>query len=400
MADRDRARDLSVVIVALAAIVVALAAALVAVRRHHDDTARRDRAALDRLGPASDGPPRGLPISRAAFDADVRSVEVAGPVTGLHTLRLPAAPAISIVSSATDAAGGALGRGTLHIGAGQVTFAADDLVVNTRLRIQADGAHTSAPLFLRANGPVTVTAAQLGFVAASPSGDGAAAALTGPVRVELGGSATAIVAVDVAVADLPDQLHLSSNEADLSWAGRGFLAVGGAPVMRAEYLGLRAQDLDVLVQRGSGTFTVAGRARALQAFADGVPQLRTTARIDVVRLDRRVGIFTSHPAFTWVPRNLGGTYDMAILRVRPGNDVSRGVRLGLLPMPPMFGGEAHPPVGGVTDGLHGGGAIDSLIARHGDDERDVGYDAPPGSHLVLVVEGNFATITVDVVVPP
>ena len=95
-------------------------------------------------------------------------------------------------------------------------------------------------------------------------------------------------------------------------------------------------------------------------------------------------------------RNLGNTYDMAILSIHPGNVAARGVHIGLRPMPPMFGGESHALVGGDTAGLKSGDAIDSLVARHGDDKRSLGYDAAPGVALVLVVQGNFDPITVTV----
>jgi hypothetical protein len=88
---------------------------------------------------------------------------------------------------------------------------------------------------------------------------------------------------------------------------------------------------------------------------------------------------------------------MAILAIHPVNAAAGNVHLGLLPMPPMFGGEAHALTGGDTGGLKGGGAVDSLIARNGDDKRSIGYDAlPPGTVLVLVVQGNFDPITVTV----
>ena len=108
------------------------------------------------------------------------------------------------------------------------------------------------------------------------------------------------------------------------------------------------------------------------------------------------GFLARRHAFVWTPRNLDNTYDMAILSIHPGNAAARGVHLGLLPMPAMFGGEPHALVGGDTAGLKGGDTIDSLVARHGDDKRSIGYDAPPGVPLVLIVQGNFDTITVTV----
>ena len=129
---------------------------------------------------------------------------------------------------------------------------------------------------------------------------------------------------------------------------------------------------------------VHGTGLALQAYANGVPQLRISARIDVLSTGATTGFFAYRHAFVWTPRNLDNHYDMAILSIHPGNAAARGVHLGLLPMPAMFGGEPHAAVGGDTAGLKGGDAIDSLIARHGDDKRSIGYDAarrrPAGAH--------------------
>ncbi len=148
----------------------------------------------------------------------------------------------------------------------------------------------------------------------------------------------------------------------------------------------------VTVARGS----LQGTGLALQAFADGVPQLRTTAVVNVSTIHGTTGVLNQKRAFVWTPRNLGSTYDMAILRIRPGNAAAAGVHVGLFPMPPMFGGEPHGLVGGDTTGIKGGLPIESLNARNGDDKRSIGYDAPAGTQMVLIVEGNFDPVTITV----
>jgi hypothetical protein len=196
--------------------------------------------------------------------------------------------------------------------------------------------------------------------------------------------------------DAPTDLSVASSEADLSWAGSGSIITSQGPPLQATYLGVRAQQLHATLHRASGTVEVHGTGLALQAYANGVPQLRTRAQIDVLSTGATTGFLGRRHAFVWTPRNLGNTYDMAILSIHPGNAAASGVHVGLQPMPPMFGGEAHALVGGDTAGLKGGDAIDSLVARHGDDKRSIGYDAPPGVPLVLIVQGNFDTVTVTV----
>jgi hypothetical protein len=195
--------------------------------------------------------------------------------------------------------------------------------------------------------------------------------------------------------DAPVDLSVASGEADLSWAGTGSITTGQGP-LQATYLGVRAQQLQAKLHRTSSEVDVEGTGLALQAYANGVPQLRVPARIDVLSSGATTGLLGHRHAFVWTPRNLDNTYDMAILSIRPGNAAAAGVHVGLLPMPAMFGGESHALVGGDTAGLKSGGAIDSLIARHGDDKRSIGYDAPPGVPLVLIIQGNFDSITVTV----
>ncbi len=195
--------------------------------------------------------------------------------------------------------------------------------------------------------------------------------------------------------DAPADLSVSSSEADLSWAGSGSIITSHGP-LQATYLGVRAQQLHAAVHRTNANVEVHGTGLALQAYANGVPQLRTPARIDVLSTGATTGFLGRRHAFVWTPRNLGNTYDMAILSIHPGNAAASGVHIGLRPMPPMFGGESHALVGGDTAGLKGGDAIDSLVARHGDDKRSLGYDAAPGVALVLIVQGNFDPITVTV----
>jgi hypothetical protein len=206
--------------------------------------------------------------------------------------------------------------------------------------------------------------------------------------IQISGSALRLV-------NPPVDLAVSSGEADLSWAGSGSITTAQGP-LHATYLGVRAQQLQATLHRSGSAVDVHGTGLALQAYANGVPQLRIAARVDVLSTGATTGFFHLRHAFVWTPRNLDNHYDMAILSVRPGNAAASGVHLGLLPMPAMFGGEPHAAVGGDTAGLKSGDAIDSLIARHGNDKRSIGYDAPPGVPLVLIVSGNFDTITVTV----
>ena len=195
--------------------------------------------------------------------------------------------------------------------------------------------------------------------------------------------------------DAPADLAVSSPEADLSWAGSGAITTSHGPI-QATYLGVRAQRLQATIHRAASEVDVTGNGLALQAYANGVPQFRVAARIDVVSNGATTGFLGHRHAFVWTPRNLDNVTDMAILSIRPGNAAASGVHLGLHPMPPMFGGEPHALVGGDTAGLASGDGIDSLIARHGDDKRSIGYDAAPGVQMVLIVQGNFDPITVTV----
>jgi hypothetical protein len=217
--------------------------------------------------------------------------------------------------------------------------------------------------------------------------------VAGPVTVNA--TALQIAGAGLRLVDAPADLSLTSSEADLSWAGSGSILTSQGS-LQATYLGLRAQQLHATVHRTNANVEVHGTGLALQAYADGVPQLRTPARIDVLSTGATTGFLGRRPAFVWTPRNLGNTFDMAILSIRPGNAAASGVHVGLRPMPPMFGGEPHALVGGDTTGLKGGDVIDSLVARHGDDKRSIGYDAPRGVPLVLIVRGNFDTVTVTV----
>jgi hypothetical protein len=217
--------------------------------------------------------------------------------------------------------------------------------------------------------------------------------VAGPVTVRSDG--LQIAATNLTLVNPPSALTVSSSEADLSWAGSGTITTAQGP-LQAPYLGVRAQQLQATLTRTGGQVTIQGTGLALQAYTNGVPQLRVAAAIDILSTNATTGFFDRKPAFVWTPRNYDNTYDMAILGIHPGNAAAHGVHLGLLPMPPMFGGEPHALVGGDTSGLKSGDAIDSLIARNGDDKRSIGYDAPPAVPLVLIVQGNFPIITVTV----
>ncbi|HLI56552.1 MAG TPA: hypothetical protein VKY26_05890, partial [Actinomycetota bacterium] len=217
---------------------------------------------------------------------------------------------------------------------------------------------------------------------------------TGPVTLRSPVSA-ALTGTPVNWADAPSSLQVTSPEADFSWAGTGSITTGSGPV-QAGYLGVRAQQLSAALLRAGGQVQVQGTGLALGVYANGVPQIKIQARFDVLSTDAVTGFLGLKNAFTWTPRNLDSTYDMAILSIHPGNAAARNVHLGLLALPPMFGGEPHAAVGGDTSGLKGGQPIDSLIARNGDDKRSIGYDGSAGVTIVLIVQGNFDPITVTI----
>jgi len=322
---------------------------------------------------------------------------------------LSGASVLSVASAdVVDTAGHDHGTGSLTAQGPDLTVAGTGLTLGGTLRVQPSvvslaGATVSMP------NPTTVMSARLTFQApASAASPGATAApsppppvtLTGPVTIRAASGVVAgITGSGIRWTDAPADIGVSSGEADLSWAGAGTITTA-AGTLKAGYLGVLAQQLSATLHRGEGQVAVQGTGLALQAYADGVPQIRTTARVDILSTSATTGNFFSlKPAFVWTPRNLNSTYDMAILSIRPGNAAASGVHLSLLPMPPMFGGEPHALVGGDTSGLKSGAAIDALVARNGDDKRSIGYDAPVHATLVLIVQGNFDPITVTVQTP-
>ena len=368
-------------------------------------------------GPASPGTPggQGAPASGnlVTLAGQARSVETTAALGGLGSIHLSGPSVLTVTADVTDGAG-------VHHGVGTLTAQGSDLVVagtgpqlRGRLVVRPGSVTVDAPA-IDATGSVTVTAAKLTFQAPTPAppttNAGSTAATTtvpppppvtleGPVTLQAAGTVTPMVSgTGLRVVDAPADLHVSSTEADLSWAGPGSITTEDGRPIQAHFLGVRAQQLGATLHRSPKQVDVRGTGRALQAYADGVPQFRTPARFDVSSTRATTGFLRHRRAFVWTPRNLGSTYDMAILRIRPGNAAAGSVHIGLQPMPAMFGGEPHSAVGADTSGLEGGDRIDSLIARNGDDKRSIGYDAPPGSVLVLVIEGNFEPITVTITV--
>jgi hypothetical protein len=368
-------------------------------------------------GPGPPGAPNGSGAPSAGnlvtLAGQARSVETTAALGGLASIHLSGPSVLTVTADVTDAAG-------VHHGTGTLTARGSDLVVagtgpqlRGRLIVRPGSVTVDSPA-IDATGPLTVTAAKVTFQApapAPPATNGASPAptttapppppvtLQGPVTVQSAGSISPMVSgTGLRMVDPPADLHLASPEADLSWAGSGSITTEDGRPIQAGFLGVRAQQVDATLHRSPGQVDVRGTGRALQAFADGAPRLGTPARFDVLSTGATTGFFVKRRAFVWTPRNLGSTYDMAILRIRPGNAAARSVHIGLQPMPAMFGGEPHSAVGGDTSGLRSGDRIDSLVARNGDDKRSIGYDAPAGSVLVLVVEGNFDPITVTVTV--
>ncbi|MDQ1394317.1 MAG: hypothetical protein QOF30_3294 [Acidimicrobiaceae bacterium] len=349
------------------------------------------------------------------LDAQARSVETTAAATGLSSVHLSGTSVLTATGEVVDRTGRSLGNGELRAEGTDVLVTASALQLTGQLRVQPSLVTASGGLGVTFAVSATVASTHLTFQppprpaapAAPAPGSGSASATTvattttvpppvpvaGPVIVKATG--LQISGSGLRLVDAPADLSVSSSEADLSWAGAGSIITSHGP-LQATYLGVRAQQLHAAVHRTNADVEVHGTGLALQAYANGVPQLRTPARIDVVSTGATTGFLGRRHAFVWTPRNLGNTYDMAILSIHPGNAAASGVHIGLRPMPPMFGGESHALVGGDTAGLKSGDAIDSLVARHGDDKRSLGYDAAPGVALVLIVQGNFDPITVTV----
>ncbi|MDQ1429145.1 MAG: hypothetical protein QOK39_2621 [Acidimicrobiaceae bacterium] len=355
--------------------------------------------------------------NEVTLGATARSVESTATITGLRSAHFSGTPLLTATGEVTDHAGHVLGTGTLRADGGDVAVTAGDLQVTGLMRIQpgqVTATGGSVTVGVTGSGPATVAASRLTFQPPTPPPPAPAVppptpagtpttappataapvppvAIAGPVTVRA--ASVGITGSSLRFVDAPADVAVSSPEADLSWAGSGAITTGHGPI-QATYLGVRAQRLQATIHRTASEVDVAGNGLALQAYANGVPQFRVAARIDVLSSGATTGFLGHRHAFVWTPRNLDNITDMAILSIRPGNAAASGVHLGLHPMPPMFGGEPHAPVGGDTAGLAGGDGIDSLIARHGDDKRSIGYDAPPGVQMVLVVQGNFDPITV------
>ncbi len=357
--------------------------------------------------------------NQVALDGTARSVETTAALSGLRSVQLAGTSTVTATGEVVDHTGRDLGLGSLQAQGTDVTVSGASLQITSRMRVQPgavtlnDGSDgTDAPVQVSFAGPATVASAGLTFQPPPPPAPNTPApppgsptttvpppvAIAGPVTVRTTDQLLAVAGSDLRLVDPPADLSVSSPEADLSWAGSGSITTAQGPV-QAPYLGVRAQQLQATLLRRSGQVDVRGGGRALQVYANGLPQVQVAARIDVLGTGATTGFLERRPAFVWTPRNLDSTYDMAILSIRPANRAACGVSLGLLPMPPMFGGEPHALTGGDTAGLERGDAIDSLIARDGNDKRSIGYNAPSGAPLVLIVQGNFAPITVTVTSP-
>lgn len=361
--------------------------------------------ALPTIGQA---PPTGDNL--VTLEGQARSVETTAGVGPLDSVRLTGAPTLSISADVVDGGGVDHGTGGLTASGADVTVKGTGMRLHGRVVVKP-GSVTVDGASVEFATQVTIAAAHLTFQPPTPTPPASTSptnaptttvpppppvTLAGPLTVRVTGASSAGVAgAGLRLADPPADLTASAGEADFSWAGSGSLTTASGP-LTAGYLGVRAQQLNVTLHRGSGRVDVHGTGLALQAFTDGAPRLRTPARFDVLGNHATAGFLGRRRAFVWTPRNLGSTYDLAILRIRPGNAAAGQIHLGLLPMPPMFGGEPHALVGGDTSGLKSGDRIDSLIARNGDDKRSVGFDPVSTSTLILIVEGNFDPITVTV----
>ncbi|MEY2453637.1 MAG: hypothetical protein QOD92_3211 [Acidimicrobiaceae bacterium] len=199
------------------------------------------------------------------------------------------------------------------------------------------------------------------------------------------------------------------NVNEFSWAGSGEIAVDDQH-LSGEYLGAMG-SLSVSLTRAADAVQLTGSGGVQQVFVEGQPALSTTATIERLRADTtvRAGDSNETTYVTWAPRATG-SFGVCILRIAPRSGHAEWVNVGLQHMPPMFGGEMHPPVGGDTSGLGDDGrffggpdAIDSFIGVGDADRRDLSLSVPadtsPGVYVIeIAIEGNFEPVVFSMTV--
>jgi hypothetical protein len=374
--------------------------------------------------PTGDAAPAPGVAPPATLDADARSVAFHGDVLGLTTVHLSGDLEVSAPGTVTDAAGHALGDGLLQGHGGELVVAAADadgggraafdLILEADMVVGHDGVRIPDELDSRqlaslvSKAPVRVTMPIMTFVSRSGRQQDVGSPVTiTPSTEPLDHGIT--IRRDGATDwdDPPATMALSSEHSGrttLSWAGGGVVTLTpGGREYRDDHLGIKtAGDLDVTMERRASTVHLHGGARLAQLYRGGVPQLLARAGVRVK--SSGVHARSGHSGqFTWAPENVGDT-DMVMSRITPGNDDARWVSLGLAAMPELCGGDgddACPTYGGDTQGFHKGSPINSVVLPLTGDERDIRFvvpaDAPAGRHtLVLVVEGNFDPVRVEV----
>lgn len=354
----------------------------------------------------------------ADLAGDARSAVISGTVRDLTSVHLRDLSGFSVRGTVTDAAGRPLGSGRIESTGTELlaTAAGLDLGVSFA-RVSASGPARISPDLMpdsRWDGTASIRARRGGlelsgsvltFTPDPREGEAATRARTiaGPASVT--GGAVEYEGDSVSWVDVPSG-PMTVASGWLSWAGAGAIVHSGA-TYESEFLGVRGDGL-ITLERTDGVVKIRGEADVAQVWSDGEPQIRTVAEVEIKATPAPVapGAFTS---FTWAPTNRGA-YDMAMTRIGPGNDAGGWVELALDRLPAMDGGEGRPGRGGDTAGLvyDEGGLFDnatqpisSMIRPGTGDERNIGVhvprDARPGRYLVvLVVEGNFDTLRVEV----
>lgn len=420
---RGGGRPVGAAVVALAVLVVlvALASVVVVIGRGRDrGPERKDDPATVAPGavpPADVEPPlpgTDLDDTDAAFAAVARSVATDGTLTVTGAVHLTGRFQLSVSGQLSDATG-PLGEGTLAAtsavaveGAtavrGPVVIRPGDVV------LRAGEVETiSRNGVVAGDDDVTLVGRKLRVIGEGRMSivlrNGQSRGVRGAVEVTLDEDEAAVVEGEDVRWESPSgivEVAWSGERRSLSWAGAGGRVRWGDGATRtAEHGGVLAVEAAATVRRQSDSVALEGTATVRQVYLDGLPQMRTSAKVDVVRTLGKVRR-GERGLITWAPRNTGDRVDMVITRVRPGNDAGAWVNVALDPLPAMSGGEDRPPAGGDTGSLgDGADGITAVIQPGTADRRDLTFDVPAdadlGEHTIeLVVEGGFDPITVKV----
>lgn len=370
-------------------------------------------------------PDRPLPRGEAVFRARARSVELRGAARSLRSIRLTGSSRLQ-VEALVSSSGRSLGEGTLRVEGSTLAVTGPELsLIAPRIVFSASGApvvDARAPgdetvqaigpnsMRIALGGGASISGGRMSF---SPRDGSSPRALAGTVNVRrpsvaLGGFFAELDAQSLRWTDAGASVAAGGNgRSSISWAGFGTVDTASTKPLSGEYVGLVSPDFDATIVRRSGRVEADGRARAVaQVFLGGKPALRTRAGVDLLTpvVEARAG---TRATFTWAPRNLGGDYDMCMLRISPASEPARWVNLALERMPAMFGGEPRTPAGGDTRGMARGGTFGSaepvraIVPVRDADRREVSFDIPeglrPGAYsITLVIEGNFAPVRAEI----